>query len=252
MLLGRPGSGKSTYALKLHKRLAIPLHHLDRYFYAQNWKETSMASRTFPLLNESDCKKLNKALNFMKMEELRTVLRKMELPDKGKKVALIERIMHFIKTGETKKVLTFPAASKAQKGIVYPLHPDTLMMRGAYKNDLKARMFLKKLIGNHFHYTAFGIDWLTQRWLDSNPPTYQEFADFWQEETARRKKQKVGPKQEWAYLNFIKAFLTRYPNAERDDVMQAWEQVRNDNVKIARDVLKKISYKSYATNENTD
>jgi len=39
MIFGRPGGGKSTFALKLHKATGIPLHHLDKYFYVSNWIE---------------------------------------------------------------------------------------------------------------------------------------------------------------------------------------------------------------------
>ncbi len=39
MIFGRPGSGKSTFALKLHQVTEIPLHHLDKFFYTENWIE---------------------------------------------------------------------------------------------------------------------------------------------------------------------------------------------------------------------
>ncbi len=39
MIFGKPGSGKSTFALKLHEKSGIPLYHLDRCFYATNWVE---------------------------------------------------------------------------------------------------------------------------------------------------------------------------------------------------------------------
>lgn len=39
MLVGRPGSGKSTFALKLHHSTGIPLYHLDKYFYVKDWVE---------------------------------------------------------------------------------------------------------------------------------------------------------------------------------------------------------------------
>lgn len=39
MIFGRPGSGKSTFALKLHKATNIPIHHLDKHFYEANWAE---------------------------------------------------------------------------------------------------------------------------------------------------------------------------------------------------------------------
>ena len=37
MIFGKPGAGKSTFALKLHKKLGLPLHHLDAYFFTHHW-----------------------------------------------------------------------------------------------------------------------------------------------------------------------------------------------------------------------
>lgn len=39
MLFGIPGSGKSTFALKLSRILHLPLFHLDKYFFLEGWKE---------------------------------------------------------------------------------------------------------------------------------------------------------------------------------------------------------------------
>jgi len=39
MIFGIPGSGKSTFALMLHKKTGIPLYHLDCHFYVCNWQE---------------------------------------------------------------------------------------------------------------------------------------------------------------------------------------------------------------------
>jgi adenylate kinase family enzyme len=39
MIFGRPGSGKSTFALKLHNITKIPLYHLDKYFFIANWQK---------------------------------------------------------------------------------------------------------------------------------------------------------------------------------------------------------------------
>jgi adenylate kinase family enzyme len=37
-IIGSPGSGKSTFALKLHKILNIPLFHIDQYFWKHGWQ----------------------------------------------------------------------------------------------------------------------------------------------------------------------------------------------------------------------
>jgi adenylate kinase family enzyme len=39
MIFGIPGSGKSTFALKLSRLLDLPLFHLDKYFFTAGWQE---------------------------------------------------------------------------------------------------------------------------------------------------------------------------------------------------------------------
>ena len=37
MIFGPPGAGKTTFAYKLHKKIWLPLHHLDKYFFTSCW-----------------------------------------------------------------------------------------------------------------------------------------------------------------------------------------------------------------------
>ena len=189
------------------------------------------------MINQQDFEKLNTALHFFHVNELRELTLRFDLSDKGDKRALIERIKHFIKTGEAKQPQNIPPVSRAKRGIIYPLSPETLMLKGAYKNDLARRKFFKSLIGDYFHFTAFGIDWLNERWLAGNPPTYREFADMWQKEYAHRKTQKAAPKKEWAYINFTQKFIEKNPNASRETITAAWEVERRKQVAIAREIL---------------
>lgn len=39
MIFGIPGSGKSTFAVSISEQLQIPVDHLDRHFYIENWIE---------------------------------------------------------------------------------------------------------------------------------------------------------------------------------------------------------------------
>ena len=40
MVIGCCGSGKSTFSMKLRKKLKLPLIHLDQYYWRPNWTET--------------------------------------------------------------------------------------------------------------------------------------------------------------------------------------------------------------------
>lgn len=41
VIIGCPGSGKSTYAKKLGQKLNIPVFHLDKLFWKNNWEHVS-------------------------------------------------------------------------------------------------------------------------------------------------------------------------------------------------------------------
>jgi len=193
--------------------------------------------KKFPRLNKSDLKILNDALHFMNMKELKLTSADLRLAQTGMKALMIARIMHFIKTGEVLVEQEIPAISRAKKGQVILLKPESLILDGSYKNDLATRLFFKRLIGTHFHFAVVGHDWIKARWLEGNPPTYQEFANFWQEAKAQNK---VCPKQEWAYLSFIQRFVAQNPNASRAQITHGWNVERERNVKQAHMLLKKI------------
>lgn len=193
------------------------------------------------LLSDQELQELFHALHFMNMKELRSFCKTHDIPSIEKKAELIKKIMHFVKTGKILPVNELPAASIAKKGTLYPLTPNTKIMSGAFVNDLRTRNFFKQLIGNHFHYTAFGIDWIEERWFAGNPPTYQEFADMWQREHERRKTIKAQPKKEWALLNFMQQYQAKYPNASKQEVMNAWKKEREKQAKFAYNFLKKIT-----------
>lgn len=169
---------------------------------------------------------LKESLMFLYVSELKNIAIRLSLVDKGNKMAIIMRILHFLETGHKLTTPKFPEASCTKRGRVYSLGENELMLKGAYKNDLNTRLFFKRLIGNHFHFTAFGIDWLNEKWMEGNPPTYQEFAKMWQEEYQKRKEILVAPKEEWAYINFVQKFLQNSPTATRENVNNAWEYER--------------------------
>ena len=175
------------------------------------------------LLTDQEFTALKNSLTFLHVSELKDLATKLSLVDKGNKMSLIIRILHFLHTGKKLAVPKFPENSCAQRGQIYPIHSSALMLKGSYKNDLKTRLFFKQLIGDHFHFTAFGIEWLNERWMEGNPPTYQEFAKMWQKEYEKRKNMPAAPKEEWAYINFVQKILQNSSEVSRESVNHAWE-----------------------------
>lgn len=174
------------------------------------------------------------------MGELKDICLKLNISDKGKKGPIIARILYFVEIGKVIMEPKIPEISKAKRGHVYPLSPDGLILKGAYKNDLKTREFFKKLVGRHFHFTAFGIDWVNDRWLEGKPPTYQEFAAMWQTEYEKDKQAKRPPKEEWAYINFTQRFIVSHPDAPRAEIMGAWEMERQRQKEMVNKILQEI------------
>ncbi len=169
---------------------------------------------------------IKESLLFFHVSELKDLALKLSLTEKGTKMTLIMRILHFLETGQKLTLPKFPTSSCAKRGQNYPLGEKELMLKGAYKNDLKTRLFFKQFIGEYFHFTAFGIDWLNERWMKGNPPTYQEFSKMWQTEYQKRKEAPAAPKKEWAYIRFVQKFLLSSPTARRENIYQAWESER--------------------------
>ncbi len=165
-------------------------------------------------------------LNYLKMDELKELCAYYHLPITGKKTTLIQRLLTFVSTGKIEPSKKLPIISQAKKGQEYPLHPKTKILHGAYKNDLKTRLFFKNLIGDHFHFTAYGLDWIQSKWQSGNPPTYAQFAKFWQQEHKQRIVKKPPPKPEWAFINFWKKFRPANPKASCQQIVQAWDKLR--------------------------
>ena len=188
---------------------------------------------------------LRKSLLFFHVDELKELCTTLQLPNNGTKISLIGRIIHFLETGKIISAPRIPVISKAIKGHFYPLLPNTLMLSGSYKNDLKTRMFFKQLIGEHFHFTAYGIDWLNNRWIIANPPSYQEFATMWQAEHLRRKTNPAAPKDEWAYINFVQLFIKENPTASQQTIHAAWDIERKKQKETAFTIIQKYKTNIY-------
>jgi len=195
-------------------------------------------------LLEKDQAELKENLSYLHIDELKSQLQELGLSLKGfNKNELIERLLHYAITGKELAPNEIPVISKASRNTTYALTAHTPMLYGAYKNDRVTREFFKQLIGKHFHFTAQGIDWLRERWLNGKPPTYTEFAQEWQAEYERNKKQKRPAKQEWAYIRFIQNYTQQFPHVSQKEMTHAWNRERLEIVQKVHDFFKRYIQK---------
>lgn len=185
---------------------------------------------------------LQDSLLYLHVSELKSYCEKLGLSTEGKKLSLVSRIIHFLNTGEKINLPKYPAASLSKAIKQSEQKPSALMLKGTYKNDLKTRLFFKSIIGDYFHFTAFGIDWLHEKWMEGAPPTYQEFADIWQKEYEFRKANGSTPKEEWAYINFVKQYLISNPEAGKEAILKQWEIVRNKHKDLVNKIFQEGSF----------
>lgn len=196
-------------------------------------------------LPEDEQIQFKEALSYMHVDELKLQLEQLGLSSKGfNKNELIQRLVHYAVTGKELPPAEIPAISRTSRSVPNVLDPKTLMLFGSYKNDLETRNFFKKLIGNHFHFTAQGIVWLRERWLQGNPPTYADFANEWQAEYERNKEQKRPPKQEWAYIRFVQEYMQKFPKAHKKEINEAWQVKRQEYIQKVRTIFNGNSYRN--------
>lgn len=178
--------------------------------------------------------KLHNALLFCNMPELRIICGRCHLQASGTKQMLIARIMALVEGKKQPASMGYPANVCYRKGFhSVELYADAPILYGLYKNDLKTRLLLKKLIGEYFNFTVFGHEWIKAQWVAGLTPTYREFAQFWQQEYELRKQTgKKELKEEWAYLNFLQK-----PGATKE----AWSVHREQQVQEAYRLLDQLS-----------
>lgn len=166
---------------------------------------------------------LFKDMYYLSMTELRSLCEYLQLPKKGKKAHLVLVLQTYLLSGSILVEEPLPTVSCGSGMANLSAHG--LILSGSYKNDQKTREFMKSLVGEHFHFTAWGQDWIKERWQKGKPPTFQEFGDAWQANYHESKQQKRSPKKEWAFLCFVQS---KYPLASKSEILAAWKQIRRE------------------------
>lgn len=192
------------------------------------------------VLTPHEQKMLLAALNYFMAEELAALSAQLELPATGERHEVIERIYRLVTTPTKAARHALPKVSLAQEGAVYPLNKKTLIVKGGYNTNAATKNFLKRLAGPDFYFSASSQDWIAARWQQGKPPSYEEFARYWQGEQTQKAQVKIAPPEDWAYHTFEQTFMIKYPQATESELQAAWQQLRNKQIALAKELLIKM------------
>jgi len=117
--------------------------------------------------------------------------------DADRKGIVIDRVVHFLKTGVIKPATTFRRQVVRSKKLGRaPCESDPIRY-GEYKShDAATLKLMKQLTDGKFEFGAIAQEVLRACWSRNLAPTYREFARLWEKAAADHSK----PNPEWAFL----------------------------------------------------
>jgi hypothetical protein len=138
--------------------------------------------------------KLEQAIYYLHVSELRAVCVLLELEARGEKRELVNRVMAVLRGRAPLALLDKGRIlqKKARDEVLvqkYELH--ATLLPGLYTNGREARSFLVSQVGPHFRFTVFGMDWIRRQWARGLTPTFSEFIAFWTTESKARESGKA-------------------------------------------------------------
>ena len=127
-------------------------------------------------------------------EQAGRIIRSRDLDRKG---IVIDRLVHFLKTGTIRPATLFAASvvsSAKPKGA--PKEGDRVLYGGYRNRDPATLRLMKRLTEGKFEFGASAQEVTRACWSKGRAPTYAEFARLWLKAVADH----VKPNPEWAFL----------------------------------------------------
>jgi len=164
-------------------------------------------------LSDPEKKRLLEVINYLNTEELRDFCGHQSIPflirvemhdgrtvltrDADRKGVVIDRILHFLNTGEIKPATVFPRSVIGAPRTSGRPRPTDCVLYGEYRNrDATILQLMKRLTRGRFEFGAIAQEVLRGCWAEGHAPSYEEFAQRWLQAEADHTK----PNPEWAFL----------------------------------------------------
>jgi len=167
-------------------------------------------------LSGEETARLAKDIFYLNMAELRQFCESHRIPyrihaenaegrivqsaDTDRKGVIMDRILHFLSTGEIKSKTVFRRSVTAMDRPDHPLNASDPVLYRHYRNhDREILSLMKQLTGGKFRFGAVAQEVLRTCWTRELAPTYLEFAKLWEKAAAAHSR----PNPEWAFLTDV-------------------------------------------------
>lgn len=138
----------------------------------------------------------------------------------GAKFVILDRIAHFLDTGET----VFPSDSKPKKKSKFDWHTHTLtrdtLITDSYKNSQNVRRFFKSEVGDSFKFNIAFMAWIKSNVGKPLSAAVDQYLS--QQKQYGQKDFKTKIKSHNQFNQYTRDFLNDNPSLGMDDVRRIW------------------------------
>jgi hypothetical protein len=194
-------------------------------------------------LTKIEQKDLLEDLNYLNIEEIKGFCKRHSIPysiwietrngnrqrtsDDDRKGVILNRIRHYLRTGNILGATCFPASVVCLDILVKNIKATDRLCYGQYdKNSDVMVGLLKTLTNGQFKSGAIARILAREFWSEGIAPTYQEYANAWM----RAKENHKRPNPEWAFLS---------DRASRKDTSN-WKRLRAKKAKYVLEMLNRL------------
>jgi hypothetical protein len=153
-------------------------------------------------------------------EELTAFCRTERISTKGGKLALSDRIISYLQTGEIVQPEKNKVASSKFDWNKASLDLDTPITDN-YKNTEHVRAFMRKEIGSHFRFNTAFMEWMKQNAGKTMKDAIVEWKRIYDLKKDKSYKTEIAPQFE--YNAHIRNFLSDKPGKTMKDAIDSWK-----------------------------
>ena len=139
----------------------------------------------------------------------------------GAKFTILERLCHYLDTGEKPPAETTPKTPRSK----FDWHTETLsaetVITNSYKNTQNVRRFFKAHINETFKFNIEFMEWIKK----NNGKTLGDAAAFWVKQQASQKKTTIKPHNQ--FNQYCRDFMEDNPTLGMKDARSAWARKKS-------------------------